>query len=284
MIVDSRATPDHVPDRNRLIRGPVNRKDLRRVERKAEDLFDSIVIPAASISGLRDVLALGGAQWATGQPSPSSGSNLKNDGQSELVFNATTYETTLANRRSAHGLVTIGKTAASTNSEAYVWQGTQLPYSMEMLPTFLLKFRSVNINAAHRFFAGLTIPASAGTELSADNSGVANLGLQYSTVRGDTKWQFIHSDGTTQTVVDTGVTFAVNTVLHFGIFVGSTSSVTFTLWDADGVVLKTSTFTTGLPGATVGIAPLAGVRTTANVLKDWGLYHWNFVWATRELA
>lgn len=114
--------------------------------------------------------------------------------------------------------------------------------------------RTTNIRLVFGLGAGLTL----GNFLDADTISASFIGVQYSTPRGDTKLQFVTSNGTSQTVVDTGVTFAAGAsdIYQLRIETLSSTTVRLTLLDENGVTLATHTTTLTLPASSVLLRPI----------------------------
>lgn len=97
-----------------------------------------------------------------------------------------------------------------------------------------------------RAFVGLTTNNSAMTD--SDTPTGKYIGFQFSTGRGDTHWQCVSSDGTTQNVVDSGVTPVANADNLFALVTGAGTSVDYYI---DGV--KVTTISTHLPLTSDGL-------------------------------
>lgn len=100
------------------------------------------------------------------------------------------------------------------------WETNSSPrFNVEAEPVLLTKFSLQSLTDV-RFFVGMGKDRSdnifgAGEGTGTDTpGGETYIGLQFSTERGDTNWQFvIDPDGTAQTLVDSGVTASTN-VFH----------------------------------------------------------------------
>ncbi len=89
------------------------------------------------------------------------------------------------------------------------------------------------------------------------------VGVQFSDPRTDTNFQFITKDGVTRPIQDTGI---AKSLLPFAIrvtFDDSVPNALLELLDNAGAVLKSHTFTANLPGATVGLVSVGGIRDAA---------------------
>lgn len=122
--------------------------------------------------------------------------------------------------------------------------------------------------ATVRSFCGFTSTSAIATTLGADDvAGQRMAGMQFSTNRGDTNFQFMTDDNTTQTLTSTGI--AVDTNMHFLMIDGTSgNSIVYTLYNSSGVVQATSTQTTNLPVATSSFSLTCGNRTLANSAAD----------------
>lgn len=127
------------------------------------------------------------------------------------------------------------------------------------LPRVIFKV-SLAQTTDERYFCGLSSNGS----MNADDPTGHYIGIQYSTGRGDTNFQFVSKDNATQSLVSTGV--AADTNVHYvDIEVASTSSVTVTLRDSTFAAQASNTFTTNLPatGNTLRLYSYLETRTTA---------------------
>lgn len=103
--------------------------------------------------------------------------------------------------------------------------------------------------------------------VDADTLGSLGFGFQFSTPRGDTKWQFITWNGTTQTTADTGVTVAANTLYQFEIEVVSETEVIWSIYDSNGVLLAANTATATLPASTTQFLCVEAIETETTATK-----------------
>jgi hypothetical protein len=113
-------------------------------------------------------------------------------------------------------------------------------------PTYIFHFKTGPDITATRIWAGLLSAAPTNADTLGTTHGLA---LRYSSVAGDTTWKYITSDGSSQTVTDSGLSVAINTVYTLKIVVdASVPNVTFTLNGGNS-----QTITTTLPGATTAL-------------------------------
>lgn len=120
-----------------------------------------------------------------------------------------------------------------------------------------------------RVFTGLANQTIA-TMVTADNPAGHYAGFQFSTNRGDTTWQLVTKDNTTQNVVNTNVAFTANNVYQLSF--NCTSTCTTISWQIDN--LTTGTRTTGstssnLPGGSTALRLVHGVSTLTTVAKNY---------------
>lgn len=117
-----------------------------------------------------------------------------------------------------------------------------------------------------RFFVGITDSIANGGMSGADNPSLTYLGLQFSTNRGDTNFQFVYTatDGGTQTLINTGI--APNTAKFYSLEMDCDgTSITPILYDNETPVW-TTTISSGLPTTTtlMGLKWIMETLTTAS--------------------
>lgn len=117
-----------------------------------------------------------------------------------------------------------------------------------------------------RLFVGLT---NTQVILGGDDpAGTECAGLQFSTSRPDTNWQFMIDDNVIQTVVDTGV--PVDTNAHY-VRVECSEDETYILielFDANHDIQASYAFTANLPALATAMEPRSGIRTLAAAVKS----------------
>lgn len=140
-------------------------------------------------------------------------------------------------------------------------------------------FHAMGISSAAgiRVFAGqiTVIGTNFANCVDANTLGSTGFGFQFSTPRGDTTWQFVTYDGTTQTVANTGVTVTANTLYQFQIEVVSATEVLWSIYDADGVLLAAGTATATLPASTTKFLTAEAIETNAAATKGLFTYEIN---------
>lgn len=140
------------------------------------------------------------------------------------------------------------------------WFLTANTISLNQLPNFFSKFKIDELDQM-RFWQGFT-DVAVGPSVDNNCDGGPAVGIIFSTDRPDTNFQFVAHDGTTQTLVDSGV--AADTLVHFmRINVNSATDVDVTLYDANFVEQATTKFTSQLMAGTVELM-LSGTVTDIN--------------------
>ena len=111
--------------------------------------------------------------------------------------------------------------------------------------TFKIRFwTGSSISATMRIKMGLT-SAGGWTTTDTETASSRYIMLRYSTSKGDTNWKLVTNDGTTETVVDSGVAVAINTEYTASlVYSGNGTTVTLTI---NGTSVSNST---ALPSAT----------------------------------
>lgn len=136
-------------------------------------------------------------------------------------------------------------------------------------PQLVYKFRLPDVTSI-RTFLGLSSQALS-TTLSADDPGGHLLGLQFSTAR-DTNFQFVKRDGTTLTLIDSGI--APTTAARFFVIEArSASDIDLILLDENQARLAITTVTTGGPLATQGLRFMGGVRALVAAARSFDTFH-----------
>lgn len=159
---------------------------------------------------------------------------------------------------------------SSTNGNAAYFQNTAAVTERDVSPILVVKF-AITSTASIRFFAGLSSVIAA-TMLGADDPVAEYAGLQYSTNRGDTNWQFVSKDGTTQNKVDSGQA-ASTSIFYVRITVDeSVPNVKVELLDSTFAVLASNTFTSNLPAAATDLRVVVGCTTLTTASK--GVKHY----------
>lgn len=140
------------------------------------------------------------------------------------------------------------------------------------LPQFTFKFRTGASVANIRLFVGLT-SGTASSELANDYATNNQIGLQFSTPRGDTNFQFVSAHTTLQTVTSAAVAPTVTTVYYLQLRYTTSSSATLTLRSSTGTQLATATVNTTMPVAGTALQPMAGLSTQTTATRTFGFYY-----------
>lgn len=135
-------------------------------------------------------------------------------------------------------------------------------------PYFFITFR-LSANTTYRSWFCLTAATgSSGSKanvLELESPTSATIGLRFSPGgSGDSTFKFVATNGTTQTTVDSGVTFTAGKLYQFLMFATSGTSVNYSLLDEDGVVLGSTIITTNLPTSTTDLGAMFGLEPTAS--------------------
>jgi hypothetical protein len=119
-----------------------------------------------------------------------------------------------------------------------------------------------------RVFSGMADQTIA-TMVGADNPSGNYAGFQFSTVRGDSNWQFVTKDNSTQNVVNTGVAFTANKV--YDLYFSCTKQCASVTWEIRNVTDGTSaqgTTASNLPSSTAALRMVLGVETQTTAVKN----------------
>lgn len=120
-----------------------------------------------------------------------------------------------------------------------------------------------------RLFTGLGNQTTA-VMVQNDSPTGHHIGFQYSTARGDTTWKIETKDGTTQTVVDTGIPVTAAKVYDMYLF--CTPQCASVDWRIDNVTDGTTaegTASTNLPGASTAMRMITGVSNLTTTTKNY---------------
>lgn len=133
-------------------------------------------------------------------PKGISGNDLLMDGiLTGSTLTTSTITTSLPSSNNPHAIQANISTSGALNDEAG-WITPVIGNRRTYMKTwFWFNIQSItNV----RFFVGLTDQTTRGNNTNADDPAGANMaGLQFSTARGDTEWQFMIKNGATQTLV-----------------------------------------------------------------------------------
>jgi hypothetical protein len=117
---------------------------------------------------------------------------------------------------------------------------------------------------------GVGLVANAASNLLAgDTLLTAGCGFQYSTNRGDSNWQLVSFDGTTQTTVNTGMVFAPAKLYQFELFAAPNGgSLNWRIKNLTDNSMQSGVVTTNLPPASTGLMMMAGVRNLGASIRN----------------
>lgn len=181
----------------------------------------------------------------------------------------------------AEGWMEVRESGTTLGSDAgFAGAGVVAP--PQALPDYLTKFRvddTLGAVSNVRVFCGLSTAGTLNAMVNSDAPAGSYVGIQYSTNRPDTNWQWVSSDGITQNVVDTGRAFALNDTLIVRLRWGALASVVCTLMSPDLTMLDTHTFTTNLPASGDTLNYIGGLEN-----RDGGPTAAQFGWFYAYLA
>jgi len=132
-----------------------------------------------------------------------------------------------------------------------------------------IKFKLSSITAIRAFLGFTESPLV----LTADAPAFAYAGLQFSTSRGDTTWQFALRDGATQQLVDSGLTPDTNAHFLRVTFDEAESKILVELFDANHEIEISYAFTAGLPALTKEFENFSGILGRSAGVKSIYQYH-----------
>jgi len=201
-------------------------------------------------------------QWGSTVPTFNN-TNMSEDGMFQQGGIVEVDDTSSLNFATS-GMAFNQSTSAVSGNVAYVAQLGQMSI-VSHNPIAMFKFKLGSI-ADVRFFAGLTSAPNATTNVDSDDPSHFMAGLQFSTPRVDSNFQFLIDDNVTPTVSDTGI--AADTAVHYLVVdVESTTRITLRLLDKDGVVEAEQTFTINLPAAGSQLGCFIGQGTQTTTVK-----------------
>lgn len=119
-----------------------------------------------------------------------------------------------------------------------------------------------------RIWTGMT-SGTAGSMTAGDNPAGDYAGFQYSTNRGDTAWQFISKDNTTQSTPVSTLAVAQNKVYDFYVYVAPQGGTVYWRIDniSDGTTQEGST-TTNLPRTTIAMRAGTSLQTLTTTARN----------------
>ena len=99
--------------------------------------------------------------------------------------------------------------------------------------------------------------------VDSDDAGLAWVGFQFSTDRGDTTFQVCSNTGAAQTIASTGVTPVVSTLYSFELRSDGTNVIA-RIYNSAGTILSTNTISATLPTATTDLCAVACFEPRTN--------------------
>jgi hypothetical protein len=164
--------------------------------------------------------------------------------------------------------------AGATSGTAVGWVSSAAVIDVQNLPKTWIKVKTGLNITSQRIWAGLF----SSTTINNDTPGTtaANLGaaFRYSTVAGDTTWQCVTFNGTSQTVTDSGVTVAKDTrydlVIDFVNYFAGTPSVRFYI---NSTLVATMTLT--LPDGSTPLFLLTQIVPQVSVSRSLRIGKWH---------
>lgn len=175
---------------------------------------------------------------------------------------------TLAQTSSATGQYTQFTSGTTSGNEAGVETTNALV--RRTYRTWLLTKFSLPSIANIRMFIGFT-DQSLATMVSADDPAGNYVGIQFSSDRGDTTWQHVKKNGTTQTKTDTTIT-ADTAVWNTRVFAYA-GGIIVQLFNSTFVHQKLTAYITSNPATATQFRYVAGIETRTSAAKDLIFYY-----------
>lgn len=197
-------------------------------------------------------------QWGYWSAHAGSSTGIQETG----TFNSLVGDSSSSLEISDDGVALRQNTSGALNNDVFIITNPTPIYRTSMAPLLVTKFALPDV-ADIRFYSGL----KSGAFLAADLITDASVGVQFSTGRGDTNWQFLKHDGTTQVIVDSGLA-PDTSVHHVVVDAASPTSIIVKIMDATFTEQASTTFTTGLPASTKNLQNAIGNRALAAAVKS----------------
>lgn len=123
-----------------------------------------------------------------------------------------------------------------------------------------------------RFFIGLTDSLTSAAMVGSDNPAVGHVGIQFSTARGDTNFQFVYKSSSvgTQFVVDTGI--APNASKFYSMELDNDGTNLLAILYDSNVSVWSTTISSNLPAASSPMGWRWSLETLENLAKNMRLY------------
>jgi hypothetical protein len=207
---------------------------------------DSTDLPAdATLDSLFERQA--SAQWGEATASEDGGGTADMAGTG--LFPATGNTLTVNDQDTdADGVYVAGAPNTAANGGTFIEQDNGQEMTQGRLRPRLSVKGSISVLTDIRQFAGLS--DSTGV-VTADAPSANYIGFQFSSSRGDTNWQLVYDNATSQVRVDTGIAAAAGTVLFFEInYLTSTSAQVIIRDNTYSNILYTNTVTVPIADTT----------------------------------
>lgn len=199
-------------------------------------------------------LAFRAQNWGRLDAGPLS-TSIKSNG---LMDETAITDASSSTEKDADGFAFKQTTSTTINNKAIIrCHSTPAPFPGQTNPSLWCKFKIDGVITTVRMtvgFANLDPDAD-------DDSGANQAMIQFSTARGDSNWQFITKDGTTQERTDLGASAVVaqNTVYIVNIFSDDAGvSWTVVLYDSALAQIGTATHSANVPVATTPMFTYTG--------------------------
>lgn len=205
---------------------------------------------------------------------PNTGATTTSFGTSYLVDNTASHPAASEVFGYSTNFITtnaVGDTSGISQSNTQLFRGSVSGGANGFFFVSRAGFPDANYGAGAtgtRVWIGLT-DQSAANSSGNDNPNGNYAGFMYSTNRGDTNWQFITKNGTTQNPTNTGMAFTVNKVYDFYVYTPPLGTTVFWRIDnlTDGTTLEGST-ATNLPTATVSMRSVLNIRNLGTTPRN----------------
>lgn len=168
----------------------------------------------------------------------------------------------------------LANTTASAGQAGGLFSNTTLYLNGNQAPLTEQNFKLVDVTGV-RMFIGLVDSIANSSMVGNDDPANAYIGLQFSTDRGDTNFQFVYrpSAGGTQTKIDTGVVPSVLDTDFYSLEMDHDGASTILVFlYKNGIIVWSATLTTNLIPLTSGLSHRWMVESRAAANKN--LRHW----------
>jgi len=162
---------------------------------------------------------------------------------------------------------TSGNEAGFVTSIEQFFQGSQVGSNGYFFNTRIYTIDSASV----RLFAGLNSQNTLANIMASDDPSGSRAGFSFSTVRGDSAWQFTTKDNSTQNLIDTGITYAANKVYDLYTFTPPYPNNGTIFWRIDNVTDGTTqegSTSSNLPAGATSMRVGIGIETEEAVAKQ----------------